>query len=126
MTKTLFVDLLIFNVCRPKNPTPKCLSTLKFSTLIPFPAYYEQLFRTKKKVFFVNLNFRLCAKNRRKDDLKMLVKFNLEGEKNLQKISSKKKFVVSSSDIFCQFFYSTPSLPPSLPPSLFLKGHNLL
>jgi hypothetical protein len=37
MTKTIFVDLLVFTVCRPKNPTPKHLSTLKFSTLIPFP-----------------------------------------------------------------------------------------
>ncbi len=40
MTKAIFVNILVFTVCRPKNPTQKHLSTLKFLTFIPFPVFY--------------------------------------------------------------------------------------
>ncbi len=40
-SKSIFVDLNGYTVSRPKWPTPKHLSTLKFLTLIPFPVKFD-------------------------------------------------------------------------------------
>ncbi len=42
MPKSIFVDINGYAAIRPKYQTPKRLSTLKFSTLLPFSFYFIQ------------------------------------------------------------------------------------